>query len=154
MSEPNPQAPDRIPLRAKLLAAVEAALERNAQNPIALDVRGVTSFTDAFLLLTGGSDRQVRAIGDAIIDADRAHGDAPLGVEGLSEGHWVLIDCNDLVVHVFEQEVRELYSLERLWSDAEIIDLHELGVAKAALEDAQSDSATSSTAPLGETYAR
>ncbi len=125
---------------AKVTRILGAALERNAQRPVVMDIREVTSFADTFVLLSGRSDRQVRAIGESIIDALRKAGDFPLGIEGLNEGRWVLIDCNDVIVHVFEPEIRDLYGLERLWSDAPNINLLELGFDPAALEDAGSPS--------------
>jgi ribosome-associated protein len=112
--------------KAKLI--VETALERNAQDPVVLEIRELTSFADAFVLLTGGSDRQVRAIADRIEQRLREVGSPPMGIEGLSQGRWVLLDCNEVVVHVFEPEVRELYALERLWSDAPVLDLEIPGV--------------------------
>jgi ribosome-associated protein len=102
--------------KARLIA--EAALDRKATDVVALDVREIASFTDTFVFATGGSDRQVRAIADAIVEALREAGDKPLGVEGLEEGVWVLIDANDAIVHVFRGDTREHYALERLWSDA------------------------------------
>lgn len=102
---------------------VEAALERKAERPVALDMRSLTSYADSFILLTGRSDRQVRSIADAIVEALKAHGEPPLGVEGESDGNWVLIDCNDAIVHVFDPETRDKYDLERLWRDAPRIDL-------------------------------
>jgi ribosome-associated protein len=107
---------------------VEAALERKAERPVALDMRSLTSYADSFILLTGRSDRQVRSIADAIVETLKAHGDPPLGVEGESDGNWVLIDCNDAIVHVFDPETREQYDLERLWRDAPRIDLEIEGV--------------------------
>jgi ribosome-associated protein len=130
--------------RDKLLCILEAALERGALDPLMLDIRGIASFADTFVLLTGRSDRQARAIADSIVDALQECGDAPLGVEGLREGHWILIDCNDAIVHVFEPEKRDLYSLERLWSDAPVLDLIELGVSESALEAARSGEAAAS----------
>ena len=99
-------------------AAVAAALERKAGDPVLLDVSGVVSFADAFVFLTGGSDRQVTAIADGIQQAMKLAGETPLGVEGLDEGRWVLMDLNDVIVHIFQTDVREHYDLERLWSDA------------------------------------
>ena len=107
---------------------VEAALDRKAERPIALDMRSLTSYADSFIVLTGRSDRQVRSISDAIVDALKEHGEPPLGVEGESDGNWVLIDCNDAIVHVFDPETREQYDLERLWRDAPRIDLEIEGV--------------------------
>ena len=83
-----------------------------------LDVRELVSFADVFVIATGTSDRHVRSIVDGIVEALRAHGEKPFGVEGLEDGRWVLVDCNDVVVHVFLRDVRQHYDLERLWSDA------------------------------------
>lgn len=107
--------------KAKLIVA--AALERNAEDPLTLEIRELTSFADAFVLLSGRSDRQVRAIAEAIEERLKKSGSPPIGIEGLGQGRWVLLDCNDVVVHVFESEVRELYALERLWSDAPVLEL-------------------------------
>lgn len=107
---------------------VEAALDRKAERPVALDMRSLTSYADSFILLTGRSDRQVRSISDAVVEALKAHGEPPLGVEGESDGNWILIDCNDAIVHVFDPETREQYDLERLWRDAPRIDLEIEGV--------------------------
>lgn len=102
---------------------VDAALERKAEAPVALDVREIASFADTFVLLSGQSDRQVRAIADFIARTLKNAGDRPLGVEGLDSGSWVLMDCNDVIVHIFVPEVREHYDLERLWSDAPVLEL-------------------------------
>ena len=107
----------------KARAAAEAGLERNASNPVVLDVHGLVSFADAFVFLTGGSDRQVKAIAEAIEQALKRHDETPLGVEGLADGRWVLMDLNDVIVHIFQPEVREHYDLERLWSDAPRVEL-------------------------------
>ncbi len=122
---------------------VEAALERKAERPVALDMRMLTSYADSFIILTGRSDRQVRSIADAIVGALKSQGQPPLGVEGLDDGNWVLIDCNDAIVHVFDPETREQYDLERLWQDAKRIDLGIEGVEPnpAPLEPADDDSA-------------
>lgn len=101
----------------------EAALERKGQALVALDVREVTSVADTFMLVTGTSDRHARAITDSIVGALRDRGEKPLGVEGYDEGRWVLIDLGDVVVHVFQEQVRNEYDLERLWSDAPTLDI-------------------------------
>lgn len=101
----------------------EAAVELKAQELLALDVHQLTSFADAFLIATGTSDRHVRSVADAILEASQELGMRPLGVEGYDEGRWVLIDLNDVVIHVFQAEVREYYDLERLWGDAPDIEL-------------------------------
>jgi ribosome-associated protein len=86
-------------------------------------VREVTSFTDVFILATGGSDRHVRAIADAVEEAVEELGERPLGIEGYDEGRWLLLDLGDVIVHVFQRDVREHYDLERLWSEAPRLDL-------------------------------
>jgi ribosome-associated protein len=116
----------------RLRTALAAAEGRGAESPVALDVREVVSFADTFLILTGRSDRQVRAIADAVREALEAQGEAPLGVEGEAEGRWALLDFGDLVVHVFQPDVREAYALERLWSDATVIALAGERTRKAA----------------------
>ena len=102
---------------------VEAALDMKAELPIVLDMRDVTSYADTFVVLTGRSDRQVRSIAESIVVSLKNHGEAPLGVEGLDDGNWVLIDCNDSIVHLFDPETRTQYDLERLWRDAPRLDL-------------------------------
>ena len=109
----------------------EAALDRKALDVVALDVGALTSYADAFLLATGTSDRHTRAITDAIREAGVRRGEKPLGVEGYDEGRWVLIDLGDVIVHVFQAEVRKAYDLERLWSDAEPLALDALAAVPA-----------------------
>jgi ribosome-associated protein len=108
---------------AKARLVVETAVERKAENVVALDVRAVTSFADTFVLATGRSDRQVRAIAEAILEAVEARGGRALGVEGKQEGRWVLLDLGDVIAHVFQPEVRAYYDLDRLWSDAPVLEL-------------------------------
>lgn len=115
MTESNPEQ------KAKLI--VEAALDRKAERPVVLDMRKLTAYADTFIVLSGRSDRQVRSIAEAIMHALKSNNDQPLGVEGLEDGNWVLIDCNDAIVHVFDPETRDRYDLERLWRDAPRLDL-------------------------------
>jgi ribosome-associated protein len=107
--------------RAKQI--VEAALELKAERPVALNVSEITSFADVVIVLSGRSNRQVRSIVDAIRVSLRDRGEKPLAIEGYDEGRWILIDLADLIVHVLAPEVRAHYDNERLWSDAEPIDL-------------------------------
>lgn len=102
---------------------VEAACERNAEDVVVLDVSELTSFADAFVVASGSSDRNVRAIVDAVVDAAARFGERPLGVEGYAEGRWVLVDLVDVIVHVFLPAVREEYQLERLYADAPVVEL-------------------------------
>ena len=119
----NPETRDR----ARRLA--EAARERNAEDVVALAVGPLTSFADAFVLATATSDRQGRAIADAVREAAKQSGMTLLGTEGYEDGRWILIDGGDVVVHVFVREARELYDLDRLWGDAERIELPEPAAA-------------------------
>lgn len=102
-----------------LQSAVDAALDRKAEKLKVLDLSKVSDFTDRFILASGTNERQVQAIADAIGDILRKNGLRPLHVEGYDHARWILLDYGGaLVVHVFLAEVRELYDLERLWSDA------------------------------------
>jgi ribosome-associated protein len=111
-SAPNPPPTD------KTRRIVDAALDVKAEDVIALDVGELSSFADVFVVCTGRSDRQVRAIAEAVEKAAKQAGEPPLGIEGYAEGRWVLIDLDDVIVHVFTPETRQHYDIERLWSDA------------------------------------
>ena len=108
---------------AKAVRVAKAAVDLKAENLVALDVRELTSFTDVFILATGGSDRHVRAIADAVKGVVEELGEPPLGIEGYDEGRWLLLDLGDVIVHLFQRDVREHYDLERLWSEAPRLDL-------------------------------
>jgi ribosome-associated protein len=136
-----------LPRREKLRIALEAALDKAAEDPLALDVRGVVSFADTFLILTGRSDRHVEAIADAVEAALVASGESPLGVEGKTEGRWALLDFGDLIVHVFVREAREAYALERLWSDAAAIRLAGERARRAAQRPRSEPQASGARAP-------
>jgi ribosome-associated protein len=100
---------------------VTAALDdMKAVNVRVLDVRGLTDFADIMIIASGNSDRHVRSIADRVVERVKAAGMRPLGVEGAREGEWVLVDLNDVVVHVMLPRVRELYGLEHLWEAPEI----------------------------------
>ena len=104
----------------KTQIVVDAALDVKAEDVVALDVREQSSFADVFVIATGRSDRQVRAIADSIEQAAKQAGEPPLGIEGHAEGRWVLIDLDDVIAHVFTPETREHYDIERLWSHAPV----------------------------------
>ena len=108
---------------ANAVRIAKAAVDLKAENLVALDVRELTSFADVFILATGGSDRHVRAIADAVEEVVEELGERPLGIEGYDEGRWLLLDLGDVIVHVFQSEVREHYDLERLWSEAPRLDM-------------------------------
>lgn len=98
--------------------AVEAADDRQAVDLKVLDLAGVSDFTDYFLICSGNSDRQVQAIAEAVDGKLRADDVRPLHQEGMNGGNWVLLDYGDFIVHVFRDETRRFYALERLWGDA------------------------------------
>lgn len=105
-------------LPALVKRAVELCLERNAREPLILDLRGLSDATDFFLIASGDSDVHVRAIAEHILTGLAEESIRPLGVEGKQTARWVLVDYIDLVVHVFHPAAREFYQLERLWGDA------------------------------------
>jgi len=109
--------------KTKSLICLKAAIEKKAQDPVLLELKELTSITDYFLLLSGKSDRQVQAIGQAIEAALKKEGMLPLGLEGASGGKWILMDYEDVVVHIFLEPVRKFYDLEGLWVDAPRVDL-------------------------------
>jgi ribosome-associated protein len=98
--------------------AAELALELKAQDVVVLDLRGISSATDFFVLASGTSDVQVRAVAEHITEELKKDGSRPDHVEGLRGGRWVLLDYIDFVVHVFHPQAREFYQLETLWGDA------------------------------------
>ena len=101
-----------------LLCAAQIA-EKKAYHLRILDVRRVSSLTDFLVLATGSSDRQVQAAAEAVrVGLKQQHDVRPLGVEGMNEGRWVLIDYGDVMVHVFQEPVRQFYDLDGLWRDA------------------------------------
>ena len=110
-------------------AAVEAAIEMKATELKILDVRGRTSFCDWFVLCNGNNSRQMQAISDNILrQFKKGMGLNPMGVEGTRSNKWVLIDLGDVIVHVFERDMRGYYDLDGLWSDAPTVTPEELGI--------------------------
>jgi ribosome-associated protein len=105
--------------------AAEAALAKKAENPVVLELAGLTIVADYFVICSGESTTQVRAISEHIEEELRKSGIRPIGIEGRSYSHWVLLDYGDVIVHVFEKETRAFYELEKLWMDAKTVDLDE-----------------------------
>jgi ribosome-associated protein len=103
--------------------AVAAAEDKKAADLIVLDLRRAAGFTDFFVICSGTNPRQIRAIADAIIESLAASGVKPAHVEGYDRSEWVLVDYFDFVVHVFAPETRLYYGLERLWGNAERIEV-------------------------------
>jgi ribosome-associated protein len=102
---------------------VKAVLRMKALNVVVLDLHGLASFADTFIVCSGRSHRQVSAIAESVQQDLKAKGIKPLGIEGLREGHWVLMDYGDVLIHVFYEPVRIFYDLEGLWSDAKRVEL-------------------------------
>ena len=103
--------------------AIEAAEDKKAVDLVVLDLRKVAGFTDFFVICSGTNSRQIRAIADGVMDGLAAAGTKPAHVEGYDRSEWVLIDYFDFIVHVFGQETRMFYGLERLWGNAERIEV-------------------------------
>lgn len=109
--------------KTKSLLCLKAAVEKKAQDPVLLELKGISSITDYFLLCSGRSDRQVQSIAQGIEEALKKKGIRPLGHEGMVGGRWILLDYADVVVHIFLDPVRKFYDLEGLWMDAQRIEL-------------------------------
>jgi ribosome-associated protein len=118
-----------VTLAEKTQLCALAADSRKAEDIVVLDVQQLSSVADYFLLCSGSSDRQVRAIADAIAEELAQHGEKPLAMEGYQKGTWVLIDCADLIVHVFDDDTRRFYGLERLWYRAPRVEVPRVAFA-------------------------
>ncbi|MBW2328320.1 MAG: ribosome silencing factor [Deltaproteobacteria bacterium] len=107
------------------------ALDTKAEDLVVLDVRGLSSFTDYFVIMSGRSSRHVQGLAEAIEAALRSKRVSSKHSEGLQEGLWVLLDFGDMVAHVFYKEKRSFYDLEGLWHDAPRLDLHPMGLTES-----------------------
>jgi ribosome-associated protein len=107
-----------ITTRDLAVLAARAAAEKLAERVVVLDVRDLIVITDYFVIASGSSERQVKAVAEDIERALLSHGAKPVRREGELETHWMLLDFVDIVVHVFAEEERDFYDLERLWADA------------------------------------
>lgn len=117
--------------------AVEAAFSKKALDVVVMDLRGISGEVDYFVICTGGSDLQIRAITEAVVqDLKEQAGERPLHREGVpGSSGWIVLDYFDLVVHVFNPELRSYYDLERLWGDAKIEQVTDGDEAIKLLED-------------------
>jgi ribosome-associated protein len=122
-TEKKPRVASKKRLTGDVEKAVRAALDKKAMEVVVLDLRHTQAFTDFFLLCSGQNTRQVQAIADAIEEALGAAKIRPSHVEGYDRAEWILMDFFTLIVHVFSPHTREFYSLERLWGDAERIEV-------------------------------
>ncbi len=127
------QRPDGLPARDTAAPAsdlapldlarriVELAEDKKAADIVLLDLGDLTTLADAFVICSGGSERQISAIADGIVEGLRDERVKPIGREGTSQSHWVLIDYGSVIVHVFTPPERDFYQLERHWSGAKVV---------------------------------
>jgi ribosome-associated protein len=113
--------------------AVLAAADKKATNIVVIDVGPFLAITDHFMICSAQSDRQVKTIAEEVERKLKDEGRAPIRTEGSADTGWILVDYGDFVIHVFSDEMREYYDLERLWKDAARPELPELAVARQAL---------------------
>ncbi len=99
-------------------AAAQAAVGKKADDVIILNIGEVSTLTGHFVLATGSNNRQTQAIADAVRSDLRDLGIRPLGVEGMQQGHWILMDYGSFLVHIFSKDKRDFYDLDRLWNNA------------------------------------
>ena len=114
-------------LEDRLSAVQEAVLSKRAEDVVIIDLRPLSAEVDAFFICHGTSGRQVRAIAEAADEKLKEMGERPLFIEGLNESNWVLIDCGDLLIHVFKEKTRDFYRLEDLWSHAPLMKVSGVG---------------------------
>jgi len=119
----RPRAANGIPTLELMRAAARAAASKKAERIVGLDLSSLEGVADGFLICSGSSEPQVKAIAEAVEEQLRALGARPWHVEGREGRRWVLLDYVDVVVHVFHEKTREYYLLERLWGDARSVDL-------------------------------
>jgi ribosome-associated protein len=122
LTEKNIESPPN-PYLKKALFAAEAAIDKQAYAPALIDLNNVQSYTDYLLVVTAPGPRAVQAIADHLQATMSEAGYRPLGVEGVSEGRWALLDYGELVIHIFDQPLREFYDLEGMWFDAPRVEL-------------------------------
>lgn len=115
-----------LALEERTRICVQAANSRQADDIVVLDMTPHSSIADRFVICQGRSDRQVKAIADAVEEQLGKSGEKPRAMEGYQTGSWILIDYVDLVVHVFDPETRDFYGLERLWGHADQLAVPEL----------------------------
>ena len=120
--------------KERLLLCINASLKRKAKNLTILNVKEVSSFADYFIICSGTSDRQVQSIAASIRENLKECGITPLGIEGESLGKWVLMDYEDVIIHVFYEPIRDFYEIERLWPDAPRMDVGDEVTEMTALD--------------------
>src|ERR1700686_1542157 len=125
----------------RIRRALGAALEKKALDLTVIDLRGIASFTDFFVITTGTNRRQCQAISDEVVEQLKRSGSRAARVEGFQTAEWILVDYGDFVVHVFDEKARRFYDLERLWREARRIDIspEQLGSETLSLKSEESD---------------
>jgi ribosome-associated protein len=111
--------------KKRVISSINASLEKKATNLIVLKVKEISSVTDYYVICSATSDRQVQAIASSVQETLKKAGITPLGVEGENIGKWVLIDYGDFIVHIFYEPIRQFYEIERLWSEAPMMEIAE-----------------------------
>ena len=104
---------------------VRAADSKRAEDIVALDVQNISLLADYFVIMQAGSERQVKAVTEAIVEKVHEAKEDIKSVEGKDGANWILLDLGDVIVHVFKEETRQFYNLEKLWSDAPLVDIEE-----------------------------
>jgi ribosome-associated protein len=107
----------------KAVLSAVAAREKKASDILVLELKGLTPITDYFLICSGVTTRQVKAVAEAVKEKLSKETIYPSHIEGLPDSHWILMDYGDLVVHVFDEDTRHYYELEKLWGDAQKIEI-------------------------------
>ncbi len=125
MQQVKKEYQDKSSLELAVIAA-RAALDAKAEEVIVLDVRGISSFTDFFVIMNGRSTRHVQGLAEIIEGEMRSKRINTSHAEGMEEGQWVLLDFNDIVVHIFYHEQRKFYDLEGLWQSAHAVNIDDL----------------------------
>jgi len=139
-SKPQAETCETV-LDERICAALHAASEKKAIEPVVLDLREIASFTDYFVIVGGQNERQVQAISDEIYEQLKKAGETAARVEGYKTAEWILLDFGDFVIHVFEQKARKFYDLERLWRESKRVEL------PAEFRDASTSSLNSDRTP-------
>jgi ribosome-associated protein len=120
-TSPTEPVPAELDDRIKL--AISAASEKKALHTVVLDLREIATFTDYFVITSGNNERQVQAISDEIVETLKKSGTPAARVEGYKTAEWILLDYGDFVVHIFHEQSRTFYDLERLWRDSQPVAL-------------------------------
>lgn len=120
---------EAIDIKPTLAPYLNEIFARKVEQVTAIDVRNLTSYTDAIIVVTASSSRQASSIAEHIHINRKKAGNMPLGVEGMQEGTWVLLDFGDVIIHIFNNETKDFYDIEGLWANAPRIDTSDFNKA-------------------------